>query len=178
MKNILLLNLLLCTVFVCAAQKPIEAPTLKNVLLEQLKTTHAKKEWFVPINIALEGLTAEQALWSDGSGNHSIAQLASHLIFWNERLLRSFKELKEEEFSGNNEETFLAHDKKSWDAVVKKVDEVFAEWEKVIETADENKLKGWYPTLANMSTHNAYHTGQIVFIRKLQGSWEAEKGVK
>jgi hypothetical protein len=178
MKTILLLALLVLNVTVCLAQTSNEPPTLKSVLLEQLKTTHTKKDWFVPVNVALEGLTAEQALWVDGSGNHSIAQLASHLIFWNERLLRAFKELKEEEFSGNNEETFLAHDKKSWDEVVRKVDAVFAEWEKVIEDADENKLKGWYPTIANMGTHNAYHTGQIVYIRKLQGSWEAGKGVK
>jgi hypothetical protein len=26
--------------------------------------------------------------------------------------------------------------------------------------------------------HNAYHIGQIVYIRKLQGSWDPEKGVK
>ena len=177
MKNIIVVALII-NVSIAMAQKPNESPTLKSVLLEQFKTTHTKKDWFVPVNVALEGLTAEQALWNDGSGNHSIAQLTSHLIFWNERLLRAFKELKEEEFSGNNEETFLAHDKKSWEEVMKKIDAVFTEWEKVIEAADENKLKGWYPTIANMSTHNTYHTGQIVYIRKLQGSWHAEKGVK
>ncbi len=26
--------------------------------------------------------------------------------------------------------------------------------------------------------HNAYHIGQIIFVRKLQGSWDPEKGVK
>ncbi len=176
MKNIIVL--LIFNVSIAMAQQPNESPTLKSVLLEQFKTTHTKKDWFVPVNVALEGLTAEQALWNDGSGNHSIAQLTSHLIFWNDRLLSKFKGLKEEEFSGNNEETFLAHDKKSWEEVMKNIDAVFTDWEKVIEAADENKLKDWYPTIANMSTHNTYHTGQIVYIRKLQGSWEAEKGVK
>jgi hypothetical protein len=177
MKRIFCIIIMLNASFV-VAQIPAESPTLKSILLNQLKTTHDKKEWFVPVNVALEGLTAEQALWKDGSSNHTIAQLASHLIFWNDQLLSKFKGLKPETFGGNNEETFLAHDKKSWDEVVKKLDSIFTEWEKLIQEADESKLKDWYSTIANMSTHNAYHTGQIVSVRKLQGSWDADKGVK
>jgi uncharacterized damage-inducible protein DinB len=33
-------------------------------------------------------------------------------------------------------------------------------------------------TIAHISAHNAYHTGQIIIIRKLQGSWDPAKGVK
>ncbi|MEP6937737.1 MAG: hypothetical protein ABI871_06680, partial [Chthoniobacterales bacterium] len=29
-----------------------------------------------------------------------------------------------------------------------------------------------------ISTHNAYHTGQILYVRKLQGSWNPANGVK
>src|SRR5258706_14704821 len=76
--------------------KPIAS--LKTVLLRQLKTTHSQKEWFVPANIALEGLTAKQAMWKDGSGNHSIAQLAYHLAFWNERALKNFRNDPVEKF--------------------------------------------------------------------------------
>ena len=83
-----------------------KAPTLKSILLEQLRTTHNVKDWFVPVNIALEDLTPEQAKWTDGSGNHSIGQLASHLIFWNLQQLYSFKKLPQPKFDGNNDETF------------------------------------------------------------------------
>ena len=39
----------------CAQQsKPM---TLKEVLLEQLRSTHNKAEWFVPANTAVAGLT-------------------------------------------------------------------------------------------------------------------------
>ena len=136
------MKIILCIIIVLnaslvVAQNPTESPTLKTILLDQLKTTHDKKEWFVPVNVALDGLTAEQALWKDESGNHTIAQLASHLIFWNDQLLSKFKGLKPESFSGNNEETFLAHDKKSWDEVVKKLDSIFTEWEKLIQEAAE-----------------------------------------
>ena len=155
-----------------------DAQSLKTVLVEQLKTTHNKKDWFVPVNVALEGLTAEQAMWKDGSGNHSVGQLAYHLLFWNERQLATFQGKKEVAFSGNNEETFNSFDKNSWTQTVTKLDQVLTALEKIVQDADESKLKSWAPTIANISTHNAYHTGQIIFVRKLQGSWDPEKGVK
>src|SRR5438477_2651520 len=91
-------------------QKP--APTLKSILLEQLITTHNKAEWFVPANTAVEGLTPEQASWTDGKGNHSIGQLTNHLIFWNRQSLAKFKGETPEKFSGNNDETFNSFDSK------------------------------------------------------------------
>ena len=152
--------------------------TLKGVLLEQLCTTHNRKDWFVPVNVALEGVTPEQAGWKDKSGNHSIGQLANHLIFWNSQELAKFKGEKPAAFSGNNEETFNSFDSKSWNDTVRKLDGVLTDWEKAVEAADENKLKSWYSVIAHIGTHNAYHTGQIVDIRRLQGSWDPAKGVK
>lgn len=153
-------------------------PSPKEALLKQLKTTHTEKEWFVPVNVALEGVTAEQAMWRDSSDNHSVGQLAYHLLFWNKRQLAKFNGQPEEQFSGNNEETFTKFDQAQWTHVVSELDSVLTTLEKSIEAADEAKLKDWYPTIANISAHNAYHTGQIVFVRKLQKSWDAEKGVK
>src|SRR5437868_1304025 len=81
-------------------------PSLKSILLEQLRTTHNVKDWFVPAVTAVQGLTAQQANWKDSTDNHSIAQLATHLIFWNKQMLDKFKGDKLEAFSGNNKETF------------------------------------------------------------------------
>lgn len=154
------------------------APTLRSVLVDQMKTTHNQKDWFVPVNVALEGLTPEQAMWKDGSGNHSVGQLAYHLLFWNERQLQNFKGQKPADFSGNNEETFDKFDKKTWNETVTRLDAIMKELESIVQSADEAKLKEWASTIANISTHNAYHTGQIIFVRKLQGVWNPEKGVK
>lgn len=55
--------------------------TLKEVLLEQLHPTHDAEDWFVPIDAAVEGVTPEQAKWTDGHGGHSIGQLVNHLAF-------------------------------------------------------------------------------------------------
>jgi uncharacterized damage-inducible protein DinB len=175
----LLAVLVLLPLSLLHGQAPKQPPTtIKGVLLEQLRSTHNQKEWFVPVNVALEGLTPEQASWRDKSGNHSIGQLANHLTFWNAEELTKFKGEKPAAFSGNNEETFNSFDSKSWNATVQKLDSVLTEWEKAVEAADENKLKSWYSVIAHIGTHNAYHTGQIIYIRRLQGSWDAAKGVK
>jgi uncharacterized damage-inducible protein DinB len=159
------------------AQEP-KAPSLKSILLEQLKTTHDFKDWFVPVDSAIAGLTAEQANWTDGKGNHSIAQLTSHLIFWDERSLQQFKGEKPAKYDGNNDETFAPVDEKTWPATVKKIDDVMTQWEKAVEAADDTKLTKWYSIIAHIGTHNAYHIGQILYVRKLQGVWDASKGVK
>lgn len=132
----------------------------------------------MPVKIAIEGLTPEQASWKDATENHSIAQLVNHLIFWNQQNLAKFKGEKPAAFSGDNKETFSGADKTGWEASVKKIDEVMVAWEKAIEEADETKLAKWASTIAKISTHNAYHTGQIIYIRKMRQNWDAEKGVK
>ena len=77
MKNIIVV-LVVC-LSVCAfaqeQKKEEKAPTLRSILLDQLKSTHTEKDWFVTVNVAVDGLTAEQANWTDGHGNHSIGQL-------------------------------------------------------------------------------------------------------
>jgi hypothetical protein len=80
MRRVLVCLVVLVSSFAQAQQnKPM---TLKEVLLEQLRSTHNKAEWFVPANTAVAGLTPAQASWTDKSGNHSVGQLANHLVFW------------------------------------------------------------------------------------------------
>src|SRR6476646_8775722 len=100
------------------AQNPPAAPTLKSVLLAQLKGTHNQEEWFVPVKIAIEGLTPEQAAWKDETENHSIVQLVNHLIFWNQQQLAKFKGEKPAQVN-DNKLTFTGLDKASWEASVK-----------------------------------------------------------
>jgi hypothetical protein len=53
-----------------------------------------------------------------------------------------------------------------------------ADWEKAVESADDSTLAKAASLIAHVGTHNAYHIGQIVFVRKEQGSWDPGKGVK
>ena len=56
--------LLLAFPLSAAAQDNTKKPptTLRGVLLEQLRTTHTDEDWFVPANIAVQGLTADQLI--------------------------------------------------------------------------------------------------------------------
>lgn len=152
--------------------------TLKGVLLEQLRTTHNSKDWFVSASDALAGLTPEQAAWRDDHGNHSIGQLVAHLVFWNQQQLAKFRGETPAAYSGDNNETFNSFDASKWAAAVRQLDEVMTALERVVDGADEAKLREWASTIAHIGTHNAYHIGQMVYIRRLQGSWDPEKGVK
>jgi uncharacterized damage-inducible protein DinB len=175
--KIMVAFLVLSVSFHAYGQSPAPA-TLRSILLEQLRTTHHAKDWFVPIDVAVEGLTSEQASWKDGSGNHSVGQLTNHLLFWNRQELAKFKGTPQEKFSGNNDETFNNFDRKKWDDTVKQLDQVMTELENLVEAADDKKLQAWASEIAHIGTHNAYHVGQMVFVRKLQGSWNPERGVK
>ena len=159
------------------AQDKQPEPTLKGILVAQLKSTHSSKEWFVTTNVALDGVNADQAKWKDAKGNHSIGQLAYHLWFWNSRSLQGFKGQKPEQFSGNNEETFDKFDDKTWKETVQKLDRVMTEMEKVVEGMDDATLKKFANQIAHVGTHNAYHVAQIVVLRRQQGSWDPSKGV-
>jgi uncharacterized damage-inducible protein DinB len=172
------LFLLLTIPFAASAQDKKPPTTLRGVLLEQLHTTHDNEDWFVPVNVAVAGLTAEQAKWSPGKGNHSVGQLAYHIWYWNDRSLTQFKGGKPGPFDGNNNETFDKFTDAQWEDLVKRLNQVMADWEKAVETADDQKLAENASVIAHVGAHTAYHLGQILYVRKLQGVWDPNKGVK
>jgi hypothetical protein len=160
------------------AQNKKPPTTLRGVLLQQLRTTHDEEDWFAPAKIAVEGLTAEQAKWTPGKDAHSVGQLAYHLWFWNTTELAHFKGEKAPAFSGNNDETFNDFNAEQWQDLQKKLEQVLTDWEKAVEAADDKKLAENASLVAHVGAHNAYHIGQIVYVRKLEGTWDASKGVK
>jgi len=181
-----LLTVLLSPLVLAQATKPAgPPPTLKSVLLAQLRSTHNKVEWFVPVNTAVAGLTPEQARWipkSEGPENpapedHSVGMLAYHLLYWNIESLARLKGENPPPAPADNAETFNKFDATNWPDTVKKLDAVLTEIEQVVETYDDAKLAANAQIVAHIGTHNAYHTGQIILVRKLQGSWDPKKGV-
>ena len=171
-----------------AQSSPTPAPTpvtLRSLLLSELHSTHDKAEWFTPIQAAVAGVTAEQAKWVppnaqgkiDPNANHSVGMLAYHLVFWNENALARLRGEKPAS-PGNNDETFNDFDAARWDEIMQRLDRVMKELEASVEKMPEEKLALKAPLISHISTHNAYHTGQILYVRKLQGSWNPEKGVK
>lgn len=161
--------------------------TQKEILLEQFASVHNQKGWFVAVNDALSDLTPESASWNSGSENHSIWQILHHLIFWNERWLMKFKGMQVPKMEGDNKSTFsIAASKEDWDKSVMHIDRLLNEWYDAIKQKDEAELSKpvvsgeadpWFSYLHTIAMHNAYHIGQIVTLRKTQGSWDPDQGV-
>jgi hypothetical protein len=175
---LVLFVLVVMSSFQCYAQNQKQPATLRSILLQELHTTHNEAQWFVPISVAVDGLTAEQASWQPPQGGHSAGQSTYHLLFWNRRNLEKLTGQPQGKYSGDNDETFEKFDNKQWNDTVKQLDQVMTDLEKLVESADDKKLSEIAPTIANICEHNAYHIGQIVYVRKLQGSWNPDKGVK
>ena len=158
-------------VFFLSCSEKKNSSELKPLLIDQLKYSHTEENWFVPTKIAIDGLNAEQSNWKDSTENHSIAELVSHLTFWNEAFL---KDINGEEFSDSdmeNELTFKIYSEKEWKSAVSKLDSIQTEFEQIMEKVNEEQLSELAPDILTMTAHNAYHTGQIIYIRKRKGWW-------
>ena len=46
-----------------------------------------------------------------------------------------------------------------------------------MEQADDATLAKNASLVEHVATHNAYHIGQILYVRKLEGAWNPAKGV-
>jgi len=169
--------LLLLTALTATSQQN-SPTTLRGVLLEQFRDTWVDQDWFVPVMKALDGLTAKQAMWKPADSAHSIGELAYHIWYWNKEQLDKFYDRKPAPFSGDNNQTFTAFTEESWATTIKQLNDVMQAWETAIKTADEAKLQKWASVIDHINTHTAYHTGQILYVRKLQGIWDSNKGVK
>jgi uncharacterized damage-inducible protein DinB len=166
-----ILTLIALITFFLSCSKKSNNPELKPLLIEQLKNSHSEQNWFVPTKIAIKGLSAEQSNWKDSTENHSIAELVSHLTFWSGMNLRAFKGEDMSDFEVNNDTTFKKYTDNEWKELIIKLDSVQTEWKRLTENASDEQLTEWSTEILNMTAHNAYHSGQIIYIRKRNGWW-------
>jgi uncharacterized damage-inducible protein DinB len=158
---------------------------MKDLLMEQHNACYDENEWFVAVKNAIAGLTAEQAAWKPDGADNTIWEEVNHLIFWNERWIHRYRGLLTYPEDIENTGTFMS-DESDWKRTCKKLYAVMDEWLEILDEITDEKLNSpvndqyqepWFKPLAQQNIHNAYHTGQIVLLRKLQGSWNPSKGV-
>lgn len=161
---------------------------MKTFLLEQFATCYDTNGWYVAIRNSIEGMTVEQAAWKPADQVNCVWETLSHLTYYNNAYLQRFKGIDFEYDVDNNDQTFSVgeYEETAWQSDVQQFDAVMSEWRRLLESAEEAKLaelvpnKGettWAETIGLINTHNAYHAGQILVLRKLNGNWNPQKGV-
>lgn len=162
--------------------------TTIELLIEQARATNDQNGWFVTVSNSLRGLTAAQAVWKAPGLDHSICETLAHLNYYNERHLKRLTGQPREAKAAGNDETFQCASnllEEAWQEEAQRFADIMTNWCRYLEQrsvdaatdASAGADSSWMSVIAHINLHNAYHGGQIVLIRKLQGSWNAADGV-
>jgi uncharacterized damage-inducible protein DinB len=159
----------------------------KEILLGQFRICFEENGWFVAVKNAIAGIDAAEAKWKPDGSDNSIWELLSHMNYYNFAYLERFSGREFEYKVADNDETFVQSGSDAeWQAEVERFGQIMSGWRAALENADESKLdelappyneSSWATIIANINAHTAHHGGQIVLLRKLQGSWDSGKGV-
>ncbi len=120
---------------------------------------------YAPWSQVLEGLTAEQAAWRPQPGRHSIWEIALHLIFWRDFMVRRAhnETVSAEERDRRNHESPADVSEEAWNAVRERFRASQQEVHNAIGIADETE------NFLHLTFHDNYHVGQIAYLRAMQG---------
>ncbi|WP_417898128.1 DinB family protein [Bacillus haimaensis] len=152
--------------------------------------------WFAPLESALKGLNSINASWQPPGGGNTIWQTVKHLNYYNALLVKQVNDTTTGENVSNNKATFgdigetvdskwkeiLAEDtfgyvgdpadSEKWNAVLADTLQICESLRRSLAQVKDSQLdEELAGRLARQILHNVYHTGQIVLIRKQQGSW-------
>lgn len=152
-----------------------------DLLVKVLDSTYDKESWYVPFKDAIEGLTAQQASWKPrGEATKSVWENVNHLIYYKERLAANMEGREWKNPLDGGQTFFLTEqsgDESEWRKVVERAEIAQRSLREVVsktsaEKFDEDSLE---EKLLDIMLHDAYHTGQIMLIRKMQGAWPSER---
>lgn len=155
----------------------------KDLLSDQLLANANDPSWYDPFSDSVKNLSEEQAFWKPDENCNSIAEIVQHLLYWNETWQTRYKKshVNAVPSIGDNNKSFVIPENTDFTDLKERLLEVLLKWQELLtEEKLESEVNGfpvpakWWEILGNVTTHNAYHIGQIIFIRKLQKSWEVE----
>jgi uncharacterized damage-inducible protein DinB len=152
-----------------------------QLLTSVLDSTFDKESWYAPLKDGMEGITAEQARWKPpGEDVKSVWENVNHLIYYKERLVAKLDGHEwTQHLSGdeNFQLTEQSGEDEEWRKVVERAVTVHLRLRKklsemTVEELDQQSLEA---ELLDIFLHDAYHTGQIIQVRKMQGSWPSRR---
>jgi DinB superfamily len=149
-------------------------------LLNVLDSTFDKESWYAPLKPAIEGLTAKQASFRPlGEATKSIWENVNHLIYYKERLVATLEGQEWTRIDGNDTFfiTIQTEDDDDWNLTINRAENVHNKLKELLNKMSSEELKesGLESDLIDILLHDAYHTGQIMLLRKMQGSWPSHR---
>ena len=146
-----------------------------------------EESWQIPVRAAISGLTASQAAWKPSQGRHSIWEIANHLSFWKQYISARMAGEPRRPRGWAHEadwQEIPEVTEEAWRASVQRLVDAQAALKSEFSKRTDDDLQHPLPgdklplsTLQSMTAHDAYHCGQICYIRALQGipakgSWD------
>src|SRR5699024_8026812 len=120
----------------------------------------------------LKNLSEKEAFWKPNNESNSIAGIVQHLLYWNETWQTRYKKSHVDAVApiGDNNKSFIVPEDKRFTDLKESLLAVLLQWQDVLTKEKVvSEVNGfpepvkWWELLGNISTHNAYHIGQIVY---------------
>lgn len=157
--------------------------TVRDLLSIHLEDTFARERWHPTLDAAVWGLTADQAAWKPSLERHSIWQIVRHLTHWKRGVLQALTgDAPDFERMTREDWVEVAGDQAAWEADVRALHDIYAEFRQRLEVLGDEGLQRAVRSyrqsaepvviarrLLGVFTHDAYHSGQIQYLRALQG---------
>ncbi|MEJ1240843.1 DinB family protein [Chryseolinea sp. T2] len=158
----------------------------KAIILHLWDTSYDVEGWHPPLKDALENMHAEGALWRPHQDAHNVWELLNHLICYKDRFVSRLEGIVFEPAITDNEQTFqrgIGTTESEWQARLSHLAYIQAVIREKVLTFSDADLDKPLPEapiggqLLSLASHDSYHTGQIMFLRKLQGLWPQKRDV-
>lgn len=164
---------------------PVNLLTLHDLVVDHVYTLLEKEgwQWQPPLSQALGGLTAAQAAWKPAPERHSIWQIVRHLILWKGGVLEAWngnppdgRQLLARDWreAADGNEADWARDRQ----ILLAISAELLSRVSAVDDAGLSRAIDWYQgrhrqplalRVVRTTTHDAYHAGQIQYLRALQG---------
>ena len=156
---------------------------IKDTIIKGWDEAYDVEGWYPPLKAALDNINDQEAMWRpQGKASHTIAELVIHLLYYKKRFLYGLEAKPWTATIDTNDESFSAIAEATPAQWQDAADELKTVHQRIREKLTEINVDDLDKPLPGTTigehvftliVHDAYHTGQIVMIRKLQGTWPA-----
>lgn len=156
----------------------MDQDVLRREIAIAFEYSYEHDDWVTPLEEALDGITAQEALWKPAPKIPSIWEIVLHVAVWNENIVERMAQRTRGERPGHPAEGAwpplpAVQDEAAWEAAQNRLRESLSQVRTHIETMSLPAVVDYgsigYSHLDDLLCrflHNAYHIGQITKLRE------------